>query len=139
MHRRQIAASALFLVVAMMGCSLQPTPTPVDAPANQVWIEWENHSDQTYAITIFAEDAESGAYGEVEPCTAHGMGVNVDEPFAIGIREWEADETDLGRQIADEQTWRQAGRRLLVVIGESGAVTLGTWTAQRASEVGFCD
>lgn len=107
-------------------------------PANQVWIEWENLTQNSYAITVLAAGAENPAYGEVEPCTAHGMGLNIDEPFTIGIREWNDDPADPGRVIADESDWRLAGGRLLVVINVDGGITLDTWTEQRASVRGLC-
>jgi hypothetical protein len=117
---------------------LQPTPTPVEMPRNQVWIEWENHSAESYAVTVLAAGAENPAYGEVEPCTAHGMGVNVDEPFEIGIRNWDAAAAEVGRIVATEGDWRQADGRLLLVIDEGGNVTLDTWTEQRVLTDGFC-
>lgn len=125
-------------LVALTACALQPMPTPVQVPANQVWVEWENRTEEAYAVTVLAAGAESPAYGEVEPCTAGGMGVNVDEPFSIGIASWDANLTEPGREVADERAWRAADRRLLLVIEEGGRVTLGSWTEQRASVGGFC-
>lgn len=131
-------ASGAALAVMLVGCVLQSTPTPIQVPGDQVWIEWENRTQETYAITVLADGAESPAYGEAEPCTAHGMGVNIDEPFSIGIAPWDADLTKPGREVADDSTWRLADRRLLLVIHEGGRVALGTWTEQRASVRGFC-
>jgi hypothetical protein len=125
-------------VALLSACGLQPGPTPLDVPANQVWIEWENHTDEAYAITVLAQGAESPAYGEVEPCTAHGMGLNLDGPFSIGIRDWDDDPSRPGREVADERTWREADGRLLLVIDEGGRVTPDTWTEQQASVAGFC-
>lgn len=129
---------AVVAVASLSACGLQPGPTPLDVPANQVWIEWENHTDEAYAITVLAQGAESPAYGEVEPCTAHGMGLNLDGPFSIGIRDWAGDASMPGREVADERAWRDAGGKLLLVINEGGRVTLDTWTEQRAPVAGFC-
>lgn len=126
------------LLVLLTGCVFQPTPTTVDAPPNQLWIEWENRTTETYAVTILGDGAQSPAYGEVEACSAHGMGVNVDEPFTIGIRAWDDDANVVGRPVADEDAWRASGRQLLLVITDGGQETLGQWTEQRASVRGFC-
>jgi len=125
-------------MASLSACSLQPTPTPVEVPSGQVWVEWENRTEETYAITVLADGAESPAYGEAEPCTAHGMGVNVDEPFSIGIAPWDRNLSKPGREVADERAWRAAGQRLLLVIDDGGQVTLGHWTEQRASVRGMC-
>lgn len=138
MGRWPVAAVAAVAAVSLAACGLQPGPTPVDVPANQVWIEWENHTDEAYAITVLAQGADSPAYGEVEPCTAHGMGLNLDGPFRIGIRDWDDDPSMPGREVADERAWRNADGRLLLVIDEGGRVTLDTWTEQRAPVAGFC-
>lgn len=107
-------------------------------PGNQVWIEWENRTEETYAITVLAAGAEAPAYGEVSPCTAHGMGVTVEEPFTIGIRDWDDDAEEVGRVVATERDWRRADARLLLVITQGGEVTLDTWTEQRVPTGGFC-
>jgi hypothetical protein len=117
---------------------LQPTPSPVEVPSGQVWIEWENRTEETYAVTVLADGAESPAFGQVEPCSAHGMGVNVDPPFSIGIREWAQHPDEPGREVADERAWEEAGHRLLLVITEGGQVTLRTWTEQRVLLDAFC-
>jgi hypothetical protein len=66
------------------------------------------------------------------------MGVDVDMPFSIGIASWDADLTKPVREVADERSWRAAGRQLLLVVEEGGRVTLGRWEAQRADVGGFC-
>jgi len=129
---------AALAVACLSACGLQPGPTPIEVPGNQVWIEWENHTAEVYAITVLAQGAESPAYGEVEPCTAHGMGLNLDGPFSIGIRSWDDDPQEPGREVADERAWQDAEGRLLLIFDDGGRVTLDTWTEQRASVGGFC-
>lgn len=92
----------------LTACVLQATPTPVHVPGNQVWIEWENRTEETYAITLLAAGAETPAYGEVEPCTAHGMGLSVEERSPSGSET----ATLLGTRSAG--SWRRSatgGRR----------------------------
>lgn len=127
------------------GCALvAPTPTPVDVPDGQVWIEWENRTEDSWAISVVAEGEGISDYAEAEPCTAGGMGVVVAEPFSIGIGPWVlGDVGEAPREVADERAWRQAGGRLLLIIEDGPllggpTVTLDTWVEQRADVPGFC-
>lgn len=109
---------------------------------NQPWVEWENRSEHRYVVTM-ADAGGVRAYGEVGPCSAGGMGMDVQEPFRIGLLRLDPRQAiDIGRpapQITDSQAWREAGNDfLLVVIHEDAGVTIETIDEQRSISDGLC-
>lgn len=133
---RIIGIGATLVLVMMVGsaCLLQPTPTPIPQADNLVWVEWENRTEETYHLTITHGAGQVAWAAEVEPCIAHGAGMEVDGPFSIGVAPWDRDMADSGRHVADRSDWEAAGDEFLLVIIEEDALMLGTTAEQRTRE-----
>lgn len=140
MNRWAIAAVATALLA---GCAPWPTATPLDARSDQVWIRWENRTQDTYIITVLGSGAVAPVWAEAAKCRAGEMQADVDEPFSIGIADWDADFSRPGREVADDRAFQEAGGRLVLIIEDDPlldgpTVTLDTWTEQRSSVPESC-
>jgi hypothetical protein len=140
MNEWAIAAVAAAL---LGGCALAPSPAPLESPSDDVWIRWENRTEDTYVITVLGGGAVAPVWAEAAACMADDMRIDVGEPFSIGIAYWDADLSRPGREVADDRAYREAGGRLLLIIEDGPlldgpTVTLETWTEQRSRLPGAC-
>lgn len=121
------ALVAAVATAALVGCGVQPGPTPL-APAarNQVEVVWENLSDEVHVVSVVGTAPEQRGFGLVEPCTRHGMTVAADPPFDIGLgvgADMETQPTVVRSEDLDEPA--DGLYRVFVRIDAEGDVTSG--------------
>ena len=122
--------------IALAGCAVLPNPTQINDVGSDVWVEWENHSEELYRVTLTGEGGSG--WGLVEPCTASGMGMQMAGPFVVGVASADSPESDRGQPVADSTAVQNAMPGfLVVVIDENGRTTVETRDQQR-SEQGIC-
>lgn len=127
------------LIGFLSACSLLG-PTPNTNPMNDVWVEYENYTDEVYSLT-FARDGQPVGGTRIEPCSASGSGQQLAEPFTVGIAPGPLEENleEAGAQVTDWRTWHDVGEGgfVVVVIQADGRVTVDTRAERRVAE-GIC-
>lgn len=140
---RGLAGAVCFLsVVALAGCGLLPGPTGLDRGDPTMAVEYENRSEQRYALTLAEGDVLRG-YAEILPCSANGTGMNLAEPFSVGLTRLApgmGEVTQPGREVVDWTAFREAGgdEFVLVIIEADETVTIATIDERRSIQGGFC-
>lgn len=133
-HRIVATCAALVLFMTVGSACLLADATPSPHADKLVWVEWENRTEETYHLTITHGAGQVAWAAEVEPCIAHGAGMEVDGPFDIGVAPWDRELADPGRHVADSSDWEAAGDEFLLVIIEEDGLALGTTAEQRTRE-----
>jgi hypothetical protein len=130
----QIAGTfRLLIVLVLPACSTLIGPTPVEDPMRVVAVEWENFTDRAYRLT-FTQVGEDPAWFPVDPCTAGGTTMRIEDPFTIGLADADAQRTDAGRQVTDWRALHEASPGyVVVVIDANGDVTVEARSEQRSA------
>lgn len=125
------------LIGLLSACSLLG-PTPIEDPMHEVWVEYENYTDDVYSVTVAREGEPAGGV-RVEPCSAGGAGWPLAEPFTVGIAPGGLEEnTEPGAEVTDWTAWHEAGDGFVVIVIQAdGRVTVETRAGQRFAE-GIC-
>jgi hypothetical protein len=128
---------AAVLIGLLPACSLLG-PAPNADPMNDVWVEYENYTDDVYSLT-FARDGAAVGGARIEPCTAGGTGQQLAEPFTVGIAPGPLEENlEPGAEVVDWRAWHDVGDGFVVVVIQAdGRVTVETRAEQRIAE-GIC-
>lgn len=127
------------LMGGLSACSLLG-PAPNTDPMNDLWLEYENYTDEVYSLT-FARDGRPVGGARIEPCSAGGTGQLLAEPFTVGIAPGPLEENleETGAQVTDWTAWHGVGEGgvVVVVIQADGRVTVDTRAERRVAE-GIC-
>ena len=139
---RQLPGAVCFLSVAgLAGCGLLPGPTGLDRGDPTMAVEYENRSEQRYALTLAEGDVLRG-YAEILPCSANGTGMNLAEPFSVGLTRLGpgiGEVTQPGREVVDWTAFREAaGEFVLVIIEADETVTIAATNERRSIPDGLC-
>lgn len=134
MSVRVKSGASTMVLIGLSACSMLGGPTPVEDPMRIVAFEWENYTDRAYRLTL-TQTGENPAWFPVQPCSAGGMTMRIDDPFTVGLADADAPRSDPGEKVTDWRAVHEASSGfVVVVIHAEGSVTIETRTEQRSAD-----